>query len=368
MDDTVGEIAGMADPVLRNLCITQRYHEFAVALRDAGCGTDATWCAFAVWASKTAGATIREEVLPGRAKALVLDDDSTQAAMDRTNQGLADRAIQKLSHDHLGQIIDGVTSDVSSQIAEGNVLVFSELAPIFTALVQGLSADPVTPETLAAIMTPVLSALGTDTDAVSVVTAFDGYGRAPFAGGGRAPLVLDSNILAVAHEQRRLQPAISGALNAAISDTLKKLIETDIIRHVPGEGARHVLDGLTDGLCSVLDQAWDTALTESIMRLVTPREAFDLRQDVPPLPDGMFPPALSDLDGTGAGTTYSQWDRTESTGKPSGAHDWAVLDERMNFIVNLFRSRQQDATLFEAPFSPAQLAVLDQGQVPPGPL
>ena len=40
----------------------------------------------------------------------------------------------------------------------------------------------------------------------------------------------------------------------------------------------------------------------------------------------------------------------------------------MNFIVNLFRSRQQDATLFEPPFSPAQLAVLHQGQLPPGPL
>ena len=368
MDDTVGGIAGMADPVLRNLCITQRYHEFAVALRDAGCGTDATWCGFAVWASKTAGATIRGEVLPGRARALVLDDDSTQAALDRTNQGLAGKAIQKLSHDHLGRIIDSVTSDVSSQIAAGNVLVFSELAPIFAALVQGLGADPATPGTLAAVMTPVLSALGSDADAAAVRTAFDGYGRAPSAGGERAALILESNILAVAHEQRRLQPAISGALNAAISDTLKKLIETDIIGHIPGEGARHALDELTDGLCSVLDQAWDTALTESIMRLVTPREAFDLRQDVPPLPDGMFPPSLANLEGTKAGTAYSQWDKTNSTGRPSGAHDWAVLDQRMNFIVNLFRSRQQDATLFDPPYSPEQLAVLERGQVPPGPL
>jgi len=368
MDDAVGEIAAMSDPVLRNLCITQRYHEFAVALRDAGCGSDATWCAFAVWASKTAGATIRGEVLPGRAKALVLDDDSTQAALDRTNQCLADKAVRKLSHDHLGRIIDSVTSDVSSQIATGNVLVFSELAPIFAALVQGLGTDPVTPGALAALIAPALPALGTEADAVAVATAFDGYGRAPFAGGARAALVLNSNILVVAHEQRRLQPAISGALNAAISDTLKRLIETDIIRHIPGEAARHALDELADSLCSVLDQAWDTALTESIMRLVTPREVFDLRQDVPPLPDGMFPPALRNLEDTVARTAYSQWDKTGSTGRPSGAHDWAVLDERMNFVVNLFRSRQQDPTLFEPPFSPAQLAVLEQGQVPPGPL
>ena len=64
----------------------------------------------------------------------------------------------------------------------------------------------------------------------------------------------------------------------------------------------------------------------------------------------------------------AQWDRTGGTGTPSGAHDWAVLEERMNFIVNLFRSRQRDASLFSPPFSDAQLAVLAQGQLPPGPL
>ena len=40
----------------------------------------------------------------------------------------------------------------------------------------------------------------------------------------------------------------------------------------------------------------------------------------------------------------------------------------MNFIVNLFRSRQRDPSLFEPPFSDAQLAVLAAGTLPPGPL
>jgi hypothetical protein len=367
MDDTVDAIADMADPVLRNLCITQRYHELAVALRGAGCEADATWCAFAVWASKTAGATIRGEVLPGRAKAL-LDEDSTQHALQQTNHGLVGRAMQTVTHHHLGRVIEDVTADVSSQIAAGNVLVFRELAPIFTALVQGLGSEPVTQETLAATMAPALSALGPDADAATVAVAFEGYSRAPFAGSGRAALILDANILAVAHEQHRLQPAISGALNAAISDTLKRLIENEVVRHVPGQDARRALDELTNDLCLVLDQAWDTALTESIMRLVTPGETFDLRQDIRPLPAGMFPLGLRSLSETPAAASYAQWDKTAGTGNPSGAHDWAELDQRMNFIVNLFRSRQQDATLLEPPFSPAQLAMLQQGQLPPGPL
>jgi hypothetical protein len=44
------------------------------------------------------------------------------------------------------------------------------------------------------------------------------------------------------------------------------------------------------------------------------------------------------------------------------------MEERMNFIVNLFRSRQRDPSLFQPPFSDAQLAVLAEGSLPAGPL
>jgi hypothetical protein len=366
MEPSVGDIARMTDPVLRNLCITQRYHELAVSLRAAGYGDDATWCTFAVWASKTAGATIRGEVLPVRAKELLRTDDAAQAALDRTNRGLTGKALQELTHHHLGRLIDGVTADVSRQIADGNVLVFAELAPVFAGLVETLDSTPSSAATLAAAMGPTLASVGPN--AAEVAGAFESYQDALFNQGGRPTLVLEANVLAVAHEQRRLQPAISGALDAAISDTLQKMIETDVVRHLPVEEVRRVLEGLTDDLCRALDCAWDTALTESIMRLVTASETFDLRQDVPPLPGGMFPTPLRTLDGTAAEGVFVQWDRTAGTGTPSGAHDWAVLDERMNFIVNLFRSRQNDVTLFDPPFSAEQLADLARGQLPPGPL
>jgi hypothetical protein len=368
MDPSVGDIAGMTDPVLRNLWITQRYHEFAVALRDAGLGEDATWCAFAVWASKTAGATIRGEVLPARAKQLLLDNEATQAALHRFNHGLFGRAVESLTHNHLSKVIEGVSADVSRQIAAGNVLVFAELAPIFAELLHAHDLKPSSAQELTAAFTPALASLGTGADAASAATAFDSYGRALFAAAERPTLILQANILAVAHEQRRLQPAISGALDAAISDTLKNLIENDIVRHLPTAIVRHALDGLTDDLCKVLDEAWDTALTESIMQLVTASETFDLRRDVPPLPGGMFPSVLRQLTGTAAETAFAQWDKTAGCGTPSGAHDWAVLEERMNFIVILFRSRQNDGSLFDPPFTATQLAEMAQGQLPSGPL
>ena len=104
------------------------------------------------------------------------------------------------------------------------------------------------------------------------------------------------------------------------------------------------------------------------MQLATASETLDLRRDVPPLAARDVPPGARSLTGTAAEADVAQWDRTGGTGTPSGARDWAVLEERMNFIVNLFRSRQHDASLFNPPFSDAQLAVLAQGQLPPGPL
>ena len=52
----------MADPVIRNLRITQAYHELSAATA-ARVGPVATWCTYATWASKQAGRTIRKEDL-----------------------------------------------------------------------------------------------------------------------------------------------------------------------------------------------------------------------------------------------------------------------------------------------------------------
>ena len=58
----VERIAAVSDPVIRNLQITQCYHELAVALTTRT-GICANWCTFATWASKQAGQTIRQEDL-----------------------------------------------------------------------------------------------------------------------------------------------------------------------------------------------------------------------------------------------------------------------------------------------------------------
>jgi hypothetical protein len=368
---SVNDIAGMTDPILRNLWITQRYHELALQLRDIGAGEDATWCAFAVWASKTAGASIRGDVLPAKAQRLVAENEVLRDAVHALGDGFVGRVWRLLlARDPLARAAQQVTDDVARAIAEGNVLVFADLGPLFTTLVEvHRSATAPTPQSLSVALAPALSALessGVDTSAVAV--AFDAYGLAMAPSPDRAAMVLLATTLAVGHEQQRLQATIERALDAAISDTLKRVIEEDLVRHVPSAPARVILAHLTDDVCQTLDDAWEVAVTEVIMELVTSVETLDLRRDVPRLDGVMFPPALSDLAGSPAESEVALWDRTGGTGVRSGADDWAELEDRMNYIVNLFRSRQQDAHLFDPPFSDDQLAALARGQLPPGSL
>ena len=315
---SVDDIANNQDPVVRNLQITQRYHELAVGLRDAGGADDATWCGFAVWASKTAGATIRGDVLPARAKELLLNDKATKDIIDGFKHGIGEWVAEKVAHDHLAEIIDDVTKDVSKSIAAGNVLVFRELAPIFASLLDARQASSATPQSVTAALAPALAQLGSDPQAAAVAEAFAAYGQALFGPDDRAALVLRANTLAVAHEQQRLQDAIAKALDAAVSDTLQKVVDDAVVRHLPSAEARKKLDDLLNDLFRAIDAAWDTALTESIMQLVTATETFDLRRDVPPLPDGMFPPVLRDLGGTPAADAVAQWDKTGGTGDAVG--------------------------------------------------
>ena len=61
-------------------------------------------------------------------------------------------------------------------------------------------------------------------------------------------------------------------------------------------------------------------------------------------------------------------DRTANTVVGSAATDWGDLGDRMNFIVDFFRSRQQDSSLYEQPFTDEQVAVIKKGGMPSGEL
>ena len=66
--EDIDRVAAIADPIIRNLRITQAYHELSAAAA-VHIGPVANWCTYATWASKQAGRTIRKEDLQRAAEA-----------------------------------------------------------------------------------------------------------------------------------------------------------------------------------------------------------------------------------------------------------------------------------------------------------
>jgi hypothetical protein len=315
----IAEVAALTDTVARNRAITGIYHQLAVAVRDWVGGADASWCAFAVWASGTAGASIRLDQVPGRIDSFLRSSE---------HYGRIQRALSRaIEHSEVLGLVDTTLDDVSADIAAGNVLVFQELAPAYVSLLDGRPPPPGAPR--------------------PVKTALTAYRQAKAATDStvRAQNVLLANLVAVLHEQQRLQDAIAGALDAGLGETAKAIARGRLSEHAEHELAEHL-----GGLGRLVDDAWERALTEHVMTLTVAGEVLHLGRDVPALPDGrMFPDDLGALSVPALMKVVGKYDRTNGTGIGSAAHDWRVLGDRMNYIVNLFRSRQQYAPLFNDP-------------------
>ena len=123
------------------------------------------------------------------------------------------------------------------------------------------------------------------------------------------------------------------------------------------------------GLMDELEEAWRTAATELFMTLKMPDVTMRLGADVPPLPNGRaFPIDVTNVSNPKLLAILDELDHSPNSLRGSRAHDWSVLSDRMNFIADVFRSRQQHPPLFDPPFTPEQVAEIDLGLVPNGPL
>jgi hypothetical protein len=379
--DAVRRIAAIEDAVLRNVWITYVYSQLNTRVRRAaGFDRDHTWCGFATWASATAGRTIRRQDLP----AVLVDIlDASKRHRDGLERANAERRVVRAlgapeieTGDVLAALADAL-DDASAHVGHGNLVVFAELGPPFVAFTELVERDrhAVDASTVGAALESATGAPIAD----DLATAFGWYARAVAADdpGERARAMLAANVVAVSHEQRRLQDDIAAALVsglAAVEAALDALAE-DLRRRSRGPARLQLTSRIGfDSVRSVIVHAWDVAMTVMMMTLRVPGAELRLAEDVPPGPGGrLYPADLGELAGPpvvdpDAASVFAGWDRTQGTGRHDGARDWADLHQRMSYIVNLFRSRQQDESLGEAPFSDAQLADLRDGRMPPPPL
>lgn len=358
-------IAGLHDPVVRNLQITQAYHELARTMAEQ-VGPGANWCVFATWASKQAGQTIRQEdvlraVGAASAHGARLIDRLPAAWGLWWRIGLPSVMAAGVPMLRLAAL-RAALDHASDAIARGNLKVFAEIGREFARFLASCGRDETYLvdhiDDFCASLHPGEPPYGQDL----LRRAFRHYYRARFATDGkmRAELMYLANLEIGLHEQTRLQPEILEALDAlwqVAAEVAAEMEET-------GRAWWRAIERGRAQFTAAAAAAGRRVLTEMMMTLDLPdgrlRLGADLVLNYPPVLRSLTQPELRQL--------ITQIDATPSGLSASGANDWANLDERMHFISEMFRAYHNNARLLEAPFTAVQVADLKAGQRPTGSL
>lgn len=380
----VDRIATVSDSVLRNLQITQCYHELSLALAKRT-GPCANWCTFATWASKQAGQTIRKEDLARALDHILTTTPTTRQAAANVatvaQQMGAQRDTEEICQ-RVWEVLNPITAieRASAAVARGNQKVFAEIGREFSrfavACLNDLTFDADNIARFCAALRP-----GDPPDGQRYLRqAFRRYYQAFFESETktRAELMLLANLEIGLHEQTRLQPEIAEALEASLVDPhqfRRRLIDALFpYRGWPVYAVllfKRLLKQLTlldiaiNRLIAIARQQVRLLLTEHMMVLCLPhgvrlRLGEDLRAE--------FPAALKQISSPDLRTLLEQIDPTPDSLRETGAVDWADLPERLHFIVDLFRCYQEAPDLLEPPFTPNQVTAVMAGRLPSGPL
>lgn len=378
----VDRIVALGDPIVRNLQMTQCYHELASALATMT-GSTANWCTFATWASKQAGQTIRREDLArtfenamGKSPEVPEIKDYVVASAGRIGSRRDATGIRVLVEHALWPT--AAFERASDAVSKGNRKVFEEIGREFARFLATCQGDAVfDPEKITQFCGALRSGEPPDGQRY-LKQAFTRYYRALFEEEPKrkAELMFLANLEIGFHEQTRLQPEILDALNAPVADPeqTRRYLIAAIFPH-PGLilRLRFVLARLLgretpfDVAASRLaDQARELArlaITECMMTLGLPNgELLRLGQDL----QAGFPQTLELLTDPELRDLLDLVDPTPDSVYGSGAEDWANLSDRLHFITDMFRAYHEQHYLLSAPFTAEQVLVIKAGRKPAG--
>lgn len=360
-------IAGLTEPVLRNLLITQRYRDLSIALTSVLGPANANWSTFATWASKTAGQSIREEEVPKEFTDFLRAEAKLDERLEHFKRALGPLSRFAPDLDPL-DLARAILGEVARQIAAGNLRVFAELAPLFAKFTARF-ADPAERTELA--IEQFVGALRPgppETDGQEILKrAFRKYFDASICedDSERIERILFGNLLIGLHEQTRLQGNIAGALDAPFSEAIYERFGAAGPKFLHGFLRWLLRIGVRLLARELLDD-WQRFATRFLMKLSAPNgDEIDLGRDFPP---ERFDPLLTRIDDPELHAFMLQFDSDLTTTKGSGAVNWTILPDRMRFIGELFRVSQRDPSWFEQPFSDSQREAIEAGKIPLGPL
>lgn len=378
----VEEIAGIEDPVIRNLNITQGYYELSQAMSKYTDGNP-NWCTFAVWASKQAGQSIRKEDLIRTFENLFHNSPEITLLLNTLSQHSAViknlpevKAVSSFTIKFLNP--DSVFKHSAQSVAEGNKIVFSEIGGEFARFLSVFkSEENFTEKNISKFCSAFKT--GNPPDGQQMLKdAFTSYFEARKQADEKlkTEMILYSNLLIGYHEQTRLQPKILKALDAAIRN--EDLLRKNILRQLlPGFWLRlryyiskflqrkMPLDEVIDQLLSLAKEKIRLVITEFMMTLHIPdEELLKLGEDL----KHKFPERLAHISDEKLKELLHKIDPTPDSLKESGAKDWGNLMDRIHFITDLFRAYFEHRQLNSQPFTDEQVKVLKEGKRPGGKL
>ncbi len=375
----VRRIAAIPDPVLRNLEITHCYSRLAEGLaRRTGAG--ANWCTFATWASRQAGSTIRGE----DAVAFLRAQLGRRAELLHPVASLWRRLLRRGLLDpgsRLGRITGELHTPfdalerASDAVSRGNQKVFEEIGLEFARFLHECPADaPVDGRELRTFLEALREGDPPDGQ-LYLRQAFLHYQRQGAAtdAKARSELLLAANLEIGLHEQTRLQPEIRQAIDAphvTQQDLGRRLLELLLPRGnrarrvVPDRPAAALLGWVAARIERAGAQLARGVITESLMMLSLPGRVLALGTHLP----DPYPQALRELADTELAELIARFEPVAPVRDYCGARDWSVLEQRMHYIVHLFRAMHEQPDLFQPPFTPAQVSSITAGVIPDGEL
>ena len=336
------EVAATEHLILRNLKVTDAYYRLSIGMTLLTGHQDVSWLTFACNASKTVGTFIRGEEVP---LARVVEVSRRVAPSSRAAKVVRAR-------------LTAAVTDVAELISEGNIKVFAEIGPVLARMTaefhEAREYDRAAFDRFVerlALRTGPSDAGGQDTLREAVGHYYDAMFQPDPK--RKAELILLANFKVGLHEQIRLQPHIEGAMNAPVTEGLFDAF-----------GSAQLATAARDSIM----RAWRHFATRAVMRYRLPYGAVPVSGDLPILPTRRtYPDVLSNLDHPELQTVAHRYD-TLSGPQWFKSRDWANLEQRMQFIFELFRTRQKSLELFDPPFLYQQRLAIATDQLPTGAL
>lgn len=347
-DALIDAAIGEPDPSLSNLKITRVHYLLSGALDGVlGPAAGANFHSWAVWGSRKAGVTIRQEDLgaairnafwvAGLAGALVGLLVGLYARLELGVGAWAPVGLAGLAGALLGAwcgaLVGRAIAIASRQAAArlilaGNRTVLEDIGRQTARFLVACAARPASADLdgfLAGLRPGPTERGGQDL----LRQAFGAYAAARQAGdpAARHEAIYLANCLAVYHEHIRLEPYIKGSMPW-------------IIRK---------------------------CVTQRMLSFDIGRRSLAVSQAIPPAGGRAFPTTLERLASPAFGAL------AQITGAPldqpaSIARDWSNIRQRMRYIFPLFRALHLDPAVFAAPYRPDQMAAIAADRRPDGPL